>query len=144
MPRGGKRKGTPGVPYPNRSDLASPPKVATGKAYGERQAALERLERAPIRKDAGGSQPTTPATGGTAGPTPVPPQPMPLGLDAPTQFPGRPVTHGLATGPGAGPEVLDQFGPANGMSEVGAYLRALYLKFPNDDVRALIEDLERR
>lgn len=143
MPRGGARKGRPGAPYPNRTDMASPPKVATGGQYGDRQAALERMEAVPIRRDAGGSQPAAPATGATAGPTPAPMAP-PTGLTAPTAFPGRPVTHGLSTGPGADPEVMGQFGAPDGMADVGAYLRALYAKAPNNDLLALIEDISRR
>ena len=83
MPRGGKRQGTPGKAYANRTDM--------GTNY-----------------DMGNSQ--TAATGGMTAPQ----QPMldkypedtPMLLD-PTSRPSEPVTSGLATGEGVGPEALD-------------------------------------
>lgn len=62
------------------------------------------------------------------------PPPAPVPLDAPTMFPDQPVTHGLPSGPGAGPEVLD-------LDETDE-LRALYLETGNEAIRELIEAME--
>jgi len=83
--RGGRRKGTPGVAYPNRTDLAS--------------------DRAPQQGT------VTAAAGGQASHS-VSPPPMPQGQgltpdDTPNLFDpgsrGKPLTAGLVTGPGPGP-----------------------------------------
>lgn len=83
MPRGGKRQGTPGKGYANRTDM--------GTNY-----------------DMASSQ--TAATGGMRAPAAPAietyPEDTPMLLD-PTARPGEPVTSGLATGPGPGPEALD-------------------------------------
>lgn len=82
MPRGGKRQGTPGKGYSNRTDM--------GVNYDMRSGA-------------------TPAAGGMRAPVqqmPVYPEDTPMLLD-PTQRPNEPVSAGLPSGPGPGPEVLD-------------------------------------
>lgn len=68
------------------------------------------------------------------------PQPMPrVGPDVPSMFPDRPLTHGMPTGPGAGPEVL---GLPSAPRPSDA-LRSWLMNNPNDDdVRGLIEMLE--
>jgi len=82
MPRGGKREGTPGKGYSNRTDLTS--------AYNPAE--------------------NTAATGGItpppAGPAPLTqyPEDSP-NLSAPTDFPTEPVTAGLNAGPGDGPSI---------------------------------------
>lgn len=80
--RGGRRQGTPGKGYSNRTDLA--------------------MNRAPQQ----GME--TAATGGSG----MPPQPsfvtpdqVPR-LDDPSARPDEPLTHGLSLGAGAGPEAL--------------------------------------
>lgn len=95
--RGGYRVGTPGRQYGNRTDL--------------------NLNRGPVKGLA------TPASGGIRTPTgdvgaPPPPPTGPVGgppgispddvtpLDAPSQRPDVPVTAGLPSGPGPGPEVM--------------------------------------
>lgn len=97
LSRGGKRQGTPGQSYSNRTDLLNnyastapaPPAPQTG---------------APV-------QPAQPPVGAPAtGAPPVPP-PGSLNTFGPTQRPNEPLTHGLPSGPGAGPEVLQQFTP---------------------------------
>jgi len=88
MPRGGKRQGTPGKGYANRTDLQ-------GNMDMEKN---------------------TTATGGIAPPAHEPQQPMrspddtPMLAD-PTMRPGEPITTGLATGPGGGPEMMTGFDP---------------------------------
>lgn len=84
MPRGGKRQGTPGKGYSNRTDMG-------------------------VNYDMGASQMA--ATGGMKAPSQPPssmkyPEDTPMLLD-PTSRPDEPVTAGLATGPGVGPEALD-------------------------------------
>lgn len=44
-------------------------------------------------------------------------------LGAPTMRPGEPVTHGLTSGPGAGPEVLGNMAP--NLSQIGDFYRKL-------------------
>lgn len=80
MPRGGRRRGTPGKAYANRTDM--------GVNYNMQQAA-------------------TPAAGGVPAPRlPVYPEDTPMLLQE-TQRPDEPITAGLPSGPGVGPEALD-------------------------------------
>lgn len=89
MPRGGPRQGTPGKAYGNRTDLQMKPDMAKNTA----------------------------ATGGdaaTQGRTPQPPASSPddtPNMSDPTNRPAEPVTAGLPSGPGPGPEGLTGFDP---------------------------------
>jgi hypothetical protein len=119
MPRGkagGPVKGTVGKPYPNRTDLVSAEPVSTAKSqnYGERsqqQAAQRAVPLAPPASPPGvpGSQPpaqlpnTSGATAPVAGPGLLP-------FLHPTNRPNEPVTAGLPTGAGPGPEALTGVG----------------------------------
>jgi len=79
MPRGGKREGTPGKAYSNRTDLTS---------NYDQQAA-------------------SPAAGGVEAPQMQRPMQTPddsPNLTDPTEFPDEPITSGLNSGPGAGPQ----------------------------------------
>ena len=91
MARGGRRQGTPGRGYSNRTDLGMRPDMSQNTA----------------------------ASGGIVAPapTPAPQEPALVGppgrspddspmLLSPSQRPGEPVTAGLSTGPGSGPEAL--------------------------------------
>jgi len=84
MPRGGKRQGTPGKAYSNRTDMTS--------NYNQQ-----------------GDPMQTPAAGGQRAPElpqiPIYPEDIPNLLD-PTQRPGEPLTDGLSMGPGRGPETI--------------------------------------
>ena len=129
MPRGGRRSGKQGTAYPNRSDLN---KAAPSKQYGSRVAqedAMKALPVAPPPPPAGVVSPPPPAGGGP----PLPP------IDRPTDRPGEPLTHGMSMGPGGGPEVL-QSQPM--VDPLDAELRALFLRFPNPELRQLIEESE--
>src|SRR5882724_3864847 len=106
MARGGRRAGTPGTAYKNRSDLQAV-RVAPGEPYGVAQQ-LENAQRTiPLSNSANQlpsapvSSPQAPAgTGGT---------PFPAGQQdfaRPSEQPDVPVTAGLASGPGPGPEAL--------------------------------------
>ena len=115
MARGGKRQGKPGGGYTNRSDLAVPGKplpVVSPKdqTYGQRTS-LENAQRTvPMA-----SQPAIPPAR-PAGPPGQPPGPMlappdPAGhLMNPTARPNEPVTAGLPSGPGPGPEAMTGLG----------------------------------
>lgn len=83
MPRGGRRQGTPGKAYANRTDM--------GMNYNNAQSAASGGMSAPRDQ-----QPAIP----------VYPEDTPMLLD-PTQRPEEPLTVGLSSGPGPGPEILD-------------------------------------
>jgi hypothetical protein len=100
MPR--KRR-VPNAPYnTGRPPLNEP---APGRAYGERQKAERALQAVPIQP---ANQPVDFAQILEAAKR----SPQPNGglLNQPTARPNEPVTAGLSTGPGPGPEVL---GPAD-------------------------------
>jgi hypothetical protein len=79
MPRGGKREGTPGVGYSNRTDLTNNyDQAAASPAAGGLEAAAGPPQLSQYPED-----------------TP--------NLTAPTAFPDEPVTAGLSVGPGPGP-----------------------------------------
>lgn len=125
--RGGRRTGTPGKSYSNRTDLQShqPAMAVPGQTYGLASQQLQAQHAMPL-----------PGGAANAGPVQNPPTPpsggMPLGpgalpgslgpLHAPTNRPGEPVTHGLPTGPGGGPEVLT---PPNPLVKAAAVLNNL-------------------
>lgn len=124
MPRGGKRKGTPGKGYTNRTDL--------GVQYeGQDQAGM-----------------ATPAAGGVEA-APMSPQTPPVyaedipNLMDPTQRPGEPISDGLSRGPGRGPEALVNRDPrAMETTKLKKWLPLLdpYVDDPEtpDSVRSLI------
>lgn len=97
MPRGGRRTGTPGKAYPNRSDLQGA--GYSSKTYGDGAARAARTAAAPV------GPPPAPSVPGASAPTPaVPTGPAPgtLGdLLAPTARPDQPVTAGAPFGPGS-------------------------------------------
>ena len=83
MPRGGKRQGTPGKAYANRTDMGMNYDNATSAAAGGVTAPREQQPAMRMY-----------------------PEDTPMLLD-PTQRPAEPLTAGLSSGPGPGPEVLD-------------------------------------
>lgn len=118
MPRGGARSGQPGGQYPNRSDLqqgprALPVQVGPSRQYGEATALTQLQQAVPT---ANAPLPTPPpmqtapgANDPTAAQQPQGPLPGELtGLHEPSQNPGEHVMTGVPSGPGPGPEVLDQ------------------------------------
>lgn len=113
MPRGGRRTGTPGVAYQNRTDLNGAPKplpiqTAPGQQYGmatAQRAAQQAVPMAPA--------PTSvpPASGPSAPPPALGPLPGALTpLHAPSERPDEHVMSGVSVGPGAGPEALNGLG----------------------------------
>lgn len=101
MPRGGRRAGTPGKNYGQRSDLNQ-----VRKPSGPPAPPAPNLTQQP-----GPAQPAQPTMSGAPAAGPPIPQPGTLGSLGPTLRPGEPITHGLSTGPGAGPEIFQQFQP---------------------------------
>lgn len=134
---GGARQGQPGNQYQNRSDLrtqkvAVPPSAEYGQA--------EKLRRSQQAVPMAAAPPTPSAQaapGGAGGQAFATPEDTPNLLD-PTNRPDEPLTHGLPFGAGGGPEVL---GPPP-MSDVEARLRALYARFPTQELRELIRQQE--
>jgi hypothetical protein len=128
MPRGGSRNGKPGASYSNRSDLnAQPVRTATNQPYGQagQQQAAQRAIPLP-----------------TQGGAPVGPQPAPL--NASTQRPNEPLTAGIPTGPGPGPEVLSGGAGTGPDATLEGQLRGLYQANPNPDLAKLIATIEMR
>lgn len=121
--RGGQRQGSPGQPYGNRTDLSGggkpvPNQTAPGQPYGAAAAEAAGMRAVPV------SQPAGPPTGApvpTSAPNASPDLPAqpPAGNQKfpgelpwlhPTNRPHEPVTSGLPTGPGPGPEALQGIG----------------------------------
>ena len=135
---GGARQGTPGTAYPQRTDLqsAEPVTVAKSQNYGERaqqqaaqravpiagpQAAQSAAQAAPQASPS--APPTQPPTPPAQSFPPAPPQgPGVLPWMHPTARPNEPVTAGLPTGPGPGPESMTGIGAivANQAAEQGS------------------------
>lgn len=113
--------------------------VPKGEDYGEANAMADAQRAQPVAGAATGApspgttiQPSTP----TSSPLPgMRPGEIPSLAD-PSAFPDEPLTAGLPSGPGPGPESLRSaaFGPP----ELST-MRAIFLKYPNDDLRRLIE-----
>lgn len=122
MARGGRREAN-GKANPNRTDLNAPKPVPvarfTDQEYGQQAQQVASQQQVPI---------TAPAI------PPVTP------LDAPTTRPQEPVTHGLPSGPGAGPEALGLGG-----DDHLAAMRAALSMYPDPDLmRAILDEEERR
>lgn len=119
MPRGGKRQGTPGKGYANRTDLGLQPDMA---------------------KDTAASGGMTAPQG--AQPLPVYPEDTPM-LTDPTNRPMEAISAGLMSGEGPGPEAMTNFDPR--MAETAALKKWLPILNPladdpdtADSVRTLV------
>lgn len=126
---GGARQGTPGTAYSNRSDLTQAPRAVSGQTYGVRSQQIASQRAVPL------PQAPSPAVG-SAPPGPPPPgggAPLPPPINAPTQNPGQPLTAGIPSGAGPGPEAL---GPG-GLSPIDE-VRAMFAANPNSDMRRLL------
>lgn len=126
MPRGGRRSGTPGVAYSNRTDLAT--------GYAGQQGTATAA--------AGGVKaPAAPAPAAPAAPAAAPSHILPdqlPSLDAPSDRPGEPVTAGLDIGPGAGVEALGFIPPSQAVQSI----RAAYLARPTPELRRALTYLD--
>lgn len=134
--QGGRRTGTQGKAYGNRTDLnenRQPIRVATGQPYGARAEQVAAQQAVPL--------PAAP-------PVRVSPPGPALGsfgaFDRPTERPDEPWTAGLKVGPGAGPEVVSTPFTLSADEDVVARLRGLYQAFPNDDIERLLTYAEQR
>lgn len=146
MPRGGRRTGTPGKAYGNRSDLNVPAAVASGQQYGKRAEQVAAQRAVPMARPATDAVPTAPPrVAAPASQAPSAPQgPMPgqlVPLDAPSQRPGEPVTAGLPVGPGAGAEANPFRGVGTEDDAIMA-LRAAYSAYPSEALRAILERID--
>jgi hypothetical protein len=133
MPRGGRRSGTPGKSYPNRSDLAQPVRTATRQPYGAAKQQADAQHAIPL--------PQTPPVSAAPAPVAVP-TPEPGLLSAPTGRPNEPLTAGMNMGAGPGPDVNSPL--VGGNDQVLQNLYAAYRAAPTEGLRALIEQAERR
>lgn len=115
--RGGRRKGTPGKGYSNRTDLAID--------YAPRST--------PAAAPQGSPTPPSPGPQGAAPMTMKYPEDVPK-LDDPTSRPDEPITAGLDIGNGPGTEALG-FIPPNPAVQT---LQAAYLVNPTPQLRRVI------
>lgn len=132
MPRGGRRSGRVGKSYANRSDLNGGPlpvQTAPSPQYGARVASERQQQAVPL------SAPPTPPP--AAQPQQMVERPAPPDLFAPTMRPDEPLTAGIDGGAGPGSEAINATD-----DPVTLDLRRLYLAYPNEDLRELIEDRE--
>lgn len=130
--RGGPRTPSPNTNYPNRSDMASQPvQTNRGQPYGQASAQAQAQKVVPV---AGPATSSTPQSASAIEPGMQPGQ-VPT-LQDPSAYPSEPVTAGLPTGAGVGPGALrgGSFGPPS-----LSLLRAVYAKYPDEDIRRLIE-----
>ena len=143
MPRGGRRNPQPGKQYPNRSDMRQPAQAVKNQTYGERGKQLEAQKVVPL--PTAQARPVGPITQqaqqtqqlGMGAPPSIP-------LNAPTGRPNEPITAGLPTGAGPGPEALNLPPQASQDENMLATLRGLYQAFPNPDVARLIQAVQAR
>lgn len=143
MPRGGKRQGTPGQAYGNRTDLqGSKPAalVPTGQPYGERKNLVDAQNAVPVA-------PAGTVVPGAAPPSPVgaaPAQGPPVDLPAfgrPSDRPGEPLTAGMPMGPGPGPEVL---GAPRAGGTLAQLVESIAASAPlSPDIQALLQTVRR-
>ena len=97
--------------------------------YGDVKARNDQMAALPIPQGGAVAPPQVSATPAAGLPEIIP-------LDAETRYPDQPITAGLRTGAGPGPEAL-------GMGDLPAeVLRQVYQQYPTEEIRELIEDLE--
>ncbi len=119
MPRGGKRQGTQGRAYSNRTDLAV--------NYGPQGNAAAGGMEAPREQ--------TPLIAPAIGVDEVP------NLGDPTARLDEPVTAGLPLGPGAGPEALGPMPPPQ-VDPVRQAVQAMMMVAPNPDLIRVLARLD--
>lgn len=146
--RGGVRQGRRGGAYSNRTDLMSagkplPVTSPTDQVYGQNAAMQQAQATVPMASQPGipTPAPTPGGAGGAgqvAGPALAPPSPADHWL-RPTERPNEPVTAGLPTGPGPGPEALGPLGQPTqqGVTAGGLLSRMAASPDAPDSVKAL-------
>lgn len=134
----------PGSPAPvsgpgrlsKRTDSKQPVREMPNAAYGEAAEYRSLQQQAPLPATpsvpSGGAAPRGGGamTGGAGGV---------VGLDAPSQMPGMPVTAGASMGAGPGMEAL---GLPDPNEDLRARLWAAYQQFPSEDLREILEAMD--
>lgn len=144
MPRGGRRSGRAGKAYSNRSDLRGGPlpvTTAPSAGYGDRVAQERAQQAVPMAAQPSPAVPTPLEIAqrfSSQAPPPTGPVPGELGdFLRPSERPGEPLTAGLVSGPGPGPEALGMSGNPD-RDELGA----IYARFPSEGLRELLEAMD--
>lgn len=140
MARGGRRNGQAGKAYPNRTDLNKklPVQAPPSSQYGERTQLEQAQQAVPM---GGNPNPVPQGSVGSGGPGPGPlVQAGGLGAFArPSANPAEPVTAGVPSGPGPGPEILNRPGAIT-TDPLSLQLRALAQQYPIPEILELLED----
>lgn len=103
---GGARQGTPGTAYGNRRDLNGPKlptQVGPSAEYGQGERLRRAQQAVPMAPSPAPAAAPPPGAGAGGGATRIAP---PGDFTRPTERPGEPLTTGIPSGPGAGPEAL--------------------------------------
>ncbi len=124
--------------YARRTDggPAQTMSAAPNQDYGSATQQLAAQRIAPM----GGQEPLPPAAGlPSSGEAPQPSMPAFAGTDlnAPSERPGEPITHGVDIGEGAGSEILGLPNPAQGTGQ----MTALLMRFAATDASGLMARL---
>ena len=120
MPRGGRREGTPGKGYSNRTDLTSSYDNAAASAAG------------------GGLEP--PSVDRAPQPAQIYADQVPNIYD-PSARPDEPITAGLNVGPGGGNEVMPPMPPPR-VDPVRQVIQSMLMTNPNPDLVRLLNRLD--
>ena len=118
MPRGGKRQGTQGKGYSNRTDLAVDYGPNGNPATGGQTAPVQQRQFVPP----------------TIGADQVP------NIGDPTARPDEPVTAGLKSGPGPGPEAMPPM-PPSPTDPIRQVIQAMLMMQPNPDLVRVLNRL---
>lgn len=119
-----------------------PIQAATGQQYGRAGEQMAAQRAMPVARPATDTVPTAPPPGRPA--PPAPPMPAPgslVPLDAPTQRPGEPLTAGMGIGAGPGAEA-NPFGMVGSPEDAALALRAAYMAYPSEELRAILERID--
>ncbi len=139
MARGGRRTGTPGKNYAQRTDMHQPPRAPSGGEYGSVKESIDAQKVVPL--PTANQPPVQQQQQVSSGLTMMPGD---MDFEAPSNRPSEPVTTGLPIGPGAGPEAL---GMPSEASQTAMQLRAMYANIPearNPDFLRLVELAEQQ
>ena len=141
MPRGGRRAGTPGKAYSNRTDLNGPQPVANFAGPKVPYGTGAELTRSQQQMPVSGPQAPGPTQGpAPAGPSMQTPNPGQWGaFNRASERPDEPLTHGMARGPGGGPEVLSTQAGRPALSLIQQLANQPYA---SDEIRTLLNILQ--
>lgn len=129
MPRGGRRTGTPGRAYSNRTDLNQPIRTAPSTQYGEAAASARSQRAVPFPQSPGLSPQIAALMAPVSGTEPAP------GLFRDSERPGEPITAGLGIGAGVGPSMDMQLTTRD-------LLAAVMRRYPNPDLARMMDALD--